>query len=970
MTTFAGDGQNNAPIHEQANNLTSNQTSEQIQDPSGEPNENRYDFRAIESKWQQRWEETGLFRVENHSDKPKFYGLDFFPYPSGAGISVGHCRNYVPLDVACRLRVMQGYNVLHPMGWDAFGQPAENEAIKIGRNPKEMVPEYAANYKRQLKLVGISYDWSREINSSAPDYYKWTQWIFLLLHKRGLAYRSNAAVNWCPLDKTVLANEEVVNGRCWRCDSLVEKRYIPQWFLKITDYADRLLSGLDTVQWPDGIKNMQREWIGRSEGAEIDFPVISNQIVNAQMISKLQTADQGIGESTTELMTESIRVFTTRPDTLWGATFMVLAPEHPLVEKITTADNRAGVQEYKARAQRVTEIERQSTERTKTGVFTGAYAENPVNGEPIPIWIADYVLMGYGTGAIMAVPAHDQRDFEFARKYDIPIVLVYKTDTLETAEAMTEALSTGGVMAAFTPLPNARAGTEFPFAGLPNNKETVAVIIRWMEARNVGKGVVNFRLRDWLISRQRYWGAPIPIIHCAKCGEVPVPEDQLPVLLPDVEKYQPTGTGESPLAGIPEFVNTTCPVCGGAARRETDTMGGTACSSWYFLRFADPHNTHQPFDSEIAKYWLPVDLYAGGAEHAVSHLLYSRFWTKVIHDAGLISFDEPFLRLKNQGMVLAYTPGREIKKEEVVDTADDTADGDEPIQDWKVLTLEERQSVPQSEWVWRWTKMSKSKRNVVTPDEMAQKYGADSLRLFGLFVAPFEETIQWTDKGIEGASRFVNRIWRLWTEMSAYYLPDWQVELAPLLAQKRAMATDEGDQNPLFLGEDERKLRRKLHQTIRKVGDDIENFRFNTAVAALMELTNELSLYRNALGGSQPSPAQAVVLSEVLATLPLLVSPIMPHSADEWWERLGKEGSTFKQTWPHFDEEAASEDSMTFVVQVNGKVRDRLTVPVGTSNAELERLALANEKVISDQKGKQIRKVIVVSGKLVNIVIS
>jgi leucyl-tRNA synthetase len=931
MTTFASDDRADLQANEPAPETVSEQT------------ENRYDFRAIEAKWQRRWEETGLFRVENHSDKPKFYGLDFFPYPSGAGISVGHCRNYVPLDVACRLKVMQGHNVLHPMGWDAFGQPAENEAIKRGRNPKVMVSEYAANYKRQLQLVGISYDWSREINSSAPNYYKWTQWLFLLLYKRGLAYRSNAAVNWCPADKTVLANEEVVNGRCWRCGTLVEKRYIPQWFFKITDYAERLLSGLDDVQWPEGIKMMQREWIGRSEGAEVDFPLVGAQ--------------------------ESIRVFTTRPDTLWGATFMVLAPEHPLLEKITTPEHAEAVRDYKERAQRATEIERQSTERTKTGVFTGAYADNPVTGEPIPVWIADYVLMGYGTGAIMAVPAHDQRDFEFARKYAIPVVLVYKTDAAQTADAMTEALPTGGAMASFTPAPNARAGTEFLFAGLPNNKATVDTIIRWMEAKRVGKGVVNYRLRDWLISRQRYWGAPIPIIHCGKCGDVPVPDDQLPVLLPDVEKYQPTGTGESPLAGIPEFVNTTCPQCGGAARRETDTMGGTACSSWYYLRFADPHNDRQAFAPEIAKYWLPVDLYAGGAEHAVSHLLYSRFWTKVIHDAGLIGFDEPFLRLKNQGMLLAYTPGREIKKDEEVNSGDEN-EADEPIEDWKVLSPDERMTVPESAWVWRWTKMSKSKGNVVTPDEMAHKYGADSLRLFGLFVAPFEETVQWTDKGIEAASRFVNRVWRLWTELRPYYEEGWQADLSALLTQRRAIATDEGDQNPLFLGEDERKLRRKLHQTIRKVGEDIENFRFNTAVAALMELTNDLSLFRNALGGNQPSPAQAVLLSEILETLPLLMSPITPHLADEWWERLGKQGSTFKQAWPHVDEEAAKEDAITIVVQINGKLRDRLTVAIDTPDAEIQQLALASEKVVSEQNGKQIRKVIVVPGKLVNIVMN
>ncbi|HZT41194.1 MAG TPA: leucine--tRNA ligase [Chthonomonadaceae bacterium] len=874
----------------------------------------RYDFRAIEKKWQRRWEEAGLFHAENKSDRPKFYGLDFFPYPSGAGISVGHCRNYVPLDVACRQKAMQGFNVLHPMGWDAFGQPAENEAIKRGRNPKEMVEEYAANYKRQLKLVGISYDWSREINSSHPDYYKWTQWFFLLLYKRGLAYRASTPINWCPSCKTGLANEEVVAGRCWRCGTPVEKRPMPQWYFKITAYADRLISGLDTIQWPEGIKLMQREWIGRSEGAEVDFPVVGHE--------------------------ETIRVFTTRPDTLWGATFMVLAPEHPLVDVVTTAEQRAEVEAYKLKAQRETEIERQSTERAKTGVFTGAYAVNPVNGEQIPIWIADYVLMGYGTGAIMAVPAHDQRDFEFARKYNIPIVLVYQISVDQTIEAMTEATPHTGTMVLS------------PFAGSPNDKTTVNKVIRWLEEKSIGQGRVNYRLRDWLISRQRYWGAPIPIIHCPKDGEVPVPEDQLPVVLPDVEKYQPTGTGESPLAGIPEFVNTICPVCGGPARRETDTMGGFACSSWYFLRFADPHNNEEAFSREAADYWLPVDLYVGGAEHAVMHLLYARFWTKVMYDAGLIAFEEPFQRLRNQGMLLAHTPGREVRKDEDVSDGEDT-DSDEPIEDWKVLRPEERKTFPPDQIVWRWVKMSKSKGNVVTPDEIAEKYGADSLRVYGLFVAPFEDTVQWTDTGIEAAHRYVNRVWRLWTELRPHYRPDWRADLG-------AISSLEGQ---------ERNLRRKLHQTIRKVGEDIESFRFNTCIAALMELTNDLSAFRNELGNKAPTEPQAILISEVLETLTLLLSPIAPHLADEFWERLGQEGFTFRQPWPQFDPEVAAEEAITIVVQVNGKVRDRLLVPVDMPDSEIEKLALESEKVRAELDGKQVRKVIAVPGKLVNVVI-
>ncbi len=871
---------------------------------------NRYDFRTIEAKWQQRWEEADLFRVDYDPNKPKFYGLDFFPYPSGAGISVGHCRNYVPLDVVCRLKGMQGYNVLRPMGWDAFGQPAENEAIKRGRNPREMVTDYAANYRRQFKIVGMSYDWSREINSSHPDYYRWTQWFFLLLHKRGLAYRSDTPINWCPSCKTGLANEEVVAGRCWRCNSVVEKRPLPQWYFRITAYGDRLISGLDTIQWPEGIKTQQREWIGRSEGAEVDFAVIGHDA--------------------------ALRVFTTRPDTLWGATFMVMAPEHPLVAQITTPENAVAVQEYTERAQRSTEIERQATDRTKTGVFTGAYANNPVNGEPIPIYIADYVLMGYGTGAIMAVPAHDQRDFEFAKKYSLPIVMVYQSAPEQTAESLEEALPAGGAMALG------------PFAGEPNSKETVRKVIKWIEEQGTGKGVVNFRLRDWLISRQRYWGAPIPIIHCPNCGAVPVPEDQLPVLLPDVEKYQPTGTGESPLAGIPEFVNTTCPECGSPAKRETDTMGGFACSSWYFLRFADPHNSERAFDPELANYWLPVDLYVGGAEHAVMHLLYARFWTKVMHDAGLVPFDEPFQRLRNQGMLLAYTAGRRVTKDEAGDGEE--VDTNEPLEDWKVLKPEEKASLPEDQWVWKWVKMSKSMGNVVTPDEISERLGADTLRLYSLFVAPFEETVQWSDKGIEGAYRFVNRVWRLWTELRPHYSADWR---------SGTVAT----------GDTERKLRRKLHQTIRKVGDDIENFRFNTGVAALMEFTNELSAFRNELSHQTPTAEQVTLISEILETLTLLLAPITPHLSDEFWELLGKEGYTRNCAYPTFDPAAAAEESIVIVVQVNGKLRERIEVAPDTATAEIERLALACEKVQAELTTKQVRKVITVPGKLVNIVV-
>lgn len=875
-----------------------------------ERSETRYDFRAVETKWQRLWHETNLFRTENRSDLPKYYGLVFFPYPSGAGISVGHCKNYIPVDVAIRLKWMQGYNVLHPMGWDAFGQPAENEALKKGRNPREMVPEYAANYKRQLNSVGIAYDWSREVNSSLPDYYRWTQWLFLLLHKRGLAYRANTPINWCPSCKTGLANEEVVNGKCWRCDSNVEKRPMPQWYFKITEYAERLISGLDTIQWPDGIKMMQREWIGRSEGAEVDFGVAGHS--------------------------DTIRIFTTRPDTLWGATFMVLAPEHPLVAKLTTGDRRAEVEEYVAKAQRTTEIDRMAADRSKTGVFIGAYAVNPVNNEQIPIWIADYVLMGYGTGAIMAVPAHDQRDFEFARKYDIPIVIVYQQHPDETAETMPEATPSGGT---------AVIG---PFVGDANDKYSIVPkVVKWIEERGIGTGVINYRLRDWLISRQRYWGAPIPIVYCDACGTVPVPEDQLPVLLPEVERYQPTGTGESPLAGIPEFVHTQCPQCGEPARRETDTMGGFACSSWYFLRFADPHNADAAFSRESADYWLPVDLYSGGAEHAVMHLLYARFWTKVMFDAGLVAFEEPFQKLRNQGMLLAWTPGRPVRNED-----SEEGDDDAPIENWKPLKPEEKLTIPQEQWEFRWVKMSKSLYNVVTPDDMAEQYGSDSLRIYMLFAAPFEETVQWKDtSGVEAAARYISRVWRLFTDLRPHFMEDWKWHL-----------------NSTIWTAAEQGLRRKLHSTIRKVGEDIDNFRFNTAVAAMMELTNEISKFRNALGDTAPTFVQRVALSEVLENLTLLLSPIAPHLADDFWERLGKSGFTFRESWPQWDAEAAKEEEITIIVQINGKLREKMQVAVGTSDAELETLSLGLEKIQSETAGKTIRKVIVVPGKLVNIV--
>ncbi len=873
--------------------------------------DDRYAFREIEARWQTYWEENRTFATPDDSDKPKFYTLEMFPYPSGAGLSVGHGKNYLPNDAFCRYKAMQGFNVLHPMGWDAFGQPAENEAIKRGRNPREMVPEYAANYRRTLKRLGASYDWSREVNSSTPDYYRWTQWFFLLLYKRGLAYRSTAPINWCPSCKTGLANEEVKEGRCWRCDSAVEKRPLPQWYFNILQYADRLLADLDLVNWPEGTKQMQREWIGRSEGAEVNFAVNGS--------------------------TESIRVFTTRPDTLWGATFLVLAPEHPLVAEVTTPEQAEAVEAYVQRAAATADMDRLNAERSKSGVPTGATALNPVTGQDIPIWIADYVLMGYGTGAIMAVPAHDQRDFEFARKFDLPIELVYSTpEGPQTGGEMTEAAPHDGVMREFTPSPMSQA-PKSPFAGRPNSKETVRDVVRWMAEQGIVEQKVNFKLRDWLISRQRYWGAPIPMVHCPECGEVPVPEGQLPVLLPEVDRYEPSGTGESPLATIEEFVNTSCPKCGSDARRETDTMGGFACSSWYFLRFVDPHNSTEFASREKLDKWLPVDLYTGGAEHAVMHLLYARFWTKVMYDAGLLGFVEPFTQLRHQGSLLAYTPGRKPRGSE--------ADGD-TVLDWIVLKPEERAGFPKDQIAWRWTRMSKSKGNVVSPDEMCEQFGADSLRLYEMFVAPFEDNVQWSEDGIHGAHRFINRAWR------------WIVRALPQYSAKwRSSSASYNDAD--------KKIRRKLHQTIIKVGEDLEGFRFNTAISALMELVNDLYLYRPLDGGGAQTPA---VLSEAAETLTLLLAPFTPHMADELWSRMGHKGTTYTAAWPVGDTQVAAEDEVTLVVQVNGKVRDRITVASDASEEAIKQLALDCEKVREALEGKTVRQVIVVPKRLVNVV--
>ena len=811
------------------------------------PMQDRYDPKKIEPYWQAEWERADLYDTREDTTRPKFYVLEMFPYPSGDGLSVGHLHNYVPCDVIGRHKRMAGHNVLHPMGWDAFGLPAENDALLKGLHPKETVPRYAANFKRQLKLTGCAYDWTREINSSSPEYYRWTQWFFLLLYKRGLAYRATGSQWWCEKCRTILANEQVVNGCCWRHpDTQVTRKDLEQWFFKITAYADRLIDDLDEIDWPEPIKLMQRNWVGRSEGAELAFPVAGHP-------------------------GKEVRFFTTRPDTVFGVSFMVLAPEHPLVAEITIGEQRAAVEDYVAQARRQSEIERLSTVKEKTGVFTGAYARNLFSGTEIPIWIADYVLMGYGTGAIMAAPGEDQRDFEFATRYSLEIPVV-------TAPA-------DG-----SPAPTDRA---FPEDGVSVNSgflngmktaDAIRAVCKYAEEHEIGRPTISYRMRDWLISRQRYWGCPIPIVYCKRDGIVPVPESQLPVVLPDIKNYQPSGTGRSPLANVPEFVHTTCPLCDGPAERETDTLDGFACSSWYFLRFASPHYDRAPFDRKKADYWLPVDLYVGGAEHAVMHLLYARMWTKVMYDAGIVNFKEPFKVLRNQGMVWA-------------------ADGQ---------------------------KMSKSKGNVVTPDAMVEKYGADALRLWELFMGPFEEPTNWNEEGVVGTARYLARVWNAVRRFVDAGCP-------------------EGSPNPETV--------RRAHKAIRIVTDHVERMRFNTALAALMDQLNYLM---------KLAPEEAGRFA--LETYVVMLAPMAPHIAEEMWRAMGHTASVHLEPWPKFSKELARDETVTVVVQVNGKVRDRLQVGAGTSEDEVREMALGSESVARHLGGKQPRKVIYVPDKLLNIV--
>ena len=791
-----------------------------------------------------------MYEVREDDPKPKFYALTMFPYTSG-DLHIGHWYAMAPSDVYARYKMMQGYNVLHPMGFDAFGLPAENKAISTGINPAVWTLKNVENMRRQLRSIGAIYDWSREVITCLPEYYRWTQWFFLKLYEAGLAYRGNAAVNWCPKCQTVLANEQVVgDGICWRCDSVVEKKRLEQWFFKITKYADELLD-FSKIDWPERIRIMQTNWIGKSYGADISF-----------------------GLDIPGNDAKEIRVFTTRPDTLFGVTFFVLAPEHPLVPQLTTPDRKAEVEAYIRKAQRQTEFERTAADTEKTGVFLGSHVINRVNGEKVPIWIADYVLPQYGTGAVMGVPAHDQRDFDFARKYGIPIRIVVAPDDWDGQDLQAAHLEGGHMV------------NSAQFNGL-SDQEMVPAICDFLAGKGWGGKTITYRLRDWLISRQRYWGAPIPMVYCPKCGILPVPEDQLPVLLPPDAEFKPTG--ESPLKYCESFVNTTCPKCGGPAKRETDTMDTFMCSSWYFLRYTSPTYAKHPFSQDQVNYWMPVDLYTGGAEHATLHLLYSRFFVKAIRDIGIVKFDEPFTRLFNQGII-----GSQGEK------------------------------------------MSKSKGNVVTPDDYVRELGADAVRVYLMFVGPWEQGGDWNDNGIIGMGRWLRRVWNL---VSAGYTPK------------------------TLDAEAEKECLRAMHKTIKKATEDLERFRFNTMLSALMEYSNLLAKIQE--NGS----VKETVWADAVKALLLLLAPSAPHMAEELWQQLGYAYSVHKQPWPDWDRELAADEEITLVIQVNGKLRDKLTVPVDISEEAARELAFGQERIKGYVEGKDIAKVIYVPGRLLNIVL-
>ncbi|MGG2094955.1 leucine--tRNA ligase [Bacillus sp. S13(2024)] len=798
-----------------------------------------FNHQEIEKKWQAYWEENKTFRTPDETDKPKFYALDMFPYPSGAGLHVGHPEGYTATDILSRMKRMQGYNVLHPMGWDAFGLPAEQYALDTGNSPAEFTEKNINTFRNQIKALGFSYDWDREVNTTDPNYYKWTQWIFLQLFEKGLAYVDEIPVNWCPALGTVLANEEVIDGVSERGGHPVERRPMKQWMLKITAYADRLLEDLDELDWPESLKDMQRNWIGRSEGAEVHFNIDGTD--------------------------EKFTVFTTRPDTLFGATYCVLAPEHALVAEITTAEQKEAVEAYIDSVKAKSDLERTELAKEKTGVFTGAYAVNPVNGEKLPIWIADYVLATYGTGAVMAVPAHDERDYEFAKTFDLPM-----KEVVEGGDITKEAHTGDG------------AHVNSAFLDGLNKEEAIAKMIEWLEVTSAGNQKVTYRLRDWLFSRQRYWGEPIPVIHWEDGTMTAVKEEELPLVLPKTENIRPSGTGESPLANIDEWVNVVDPVTGKKGRRETNTMPQWAGSCWYYLRYIDPNNSEALVDPEKVKQWLPVDIYIGGAEHAVLHLLYARFWHKVLYDIGVVPTKEPFQQLFNQGMILGENN----------------------------------------------EKMSKSKGNVVNPDDIVASHGADTLRLYEMFMGPLDASIAWSENGLDGARRFLDRVWRLFVQDNG--------ELSEKI-------TDAAKQN----------LEKVYHQTVKKVTEDYTELRFNTAISQMMMFINDA--YK-----AETLP------KEYVEGFVKMLAPVAPHVAEELWNKLGHNETISYVSWPTFDESKLVEDEVEIVVQVMGKVRAKLTMKKDASKEEMEQLAL--EAIKEQIEGKTVRKVIVVPGKLVNIV--
>ena len=818
----------------------------------------RYDFRAIEQKWQKYWEENDVFHTDENSDKEKYYVLEMFPYPSGK-LHMGHVRNYSIGDVIARYMRMKGMNVLHPMGWDSFGLPAENAAIKNGIRPDIWTHDNIAEMKNQLKSLGLSYDWDREVATCKEEYYKWTQWLFIQFFNKGLAYKKKNPVNWCPSCQTVLANEQVVDGVCERCKSPVGKKELSQWYFKITDYAERLLDDLDKLPgWPEKVKLMQKNWIGKSVGAEVDFDIVGHD--------------------------EKMKIFTTRPDTLYGVTFMVLAPEHPLVKELITPEHQAEVDVFMDKLQYLSDIDRNSTTLEKEGCFTGSYAVNPLTGKNVPIYIANYILMDYGTGAIMAVPAHDQRDFDFAAKYGIDIIPVIDPENPDIdINDLKEAFVAEGTMI-----------NSGDFNGL-NNKEAMPKIIDYIESKGIGKKTVNFRLRDWLISRQRYWGAPIPMIYCEDCGWVPEKEENLPVLLPTDVEF--TGKGESPLATSESFAHAVCPHCGKPAKREMDTMDTFVDSSWYFLRYTDANNDKEAFNKEKADYWMNVDQYIGGVEHAILHLLYARFYTKVLHDLGLTDADEPFKNLLTQGMVLM--------------------DG---------------------------SKMSKSKGNIVSPTEIIDKYGSDTARLFILFAAPPDRDLEWSETGVEGSYKFLNRVWRLVLEI---------IENADETQKAEVSSADD------------RQLYYELNKTVKRVTECLAagRFSFNTSISSIMELVNEMYRYK------ETEAPNYALMREAAVKLVLVLSPFVPHICEEMWQKLGFEHSLYFEKWPEYDESALVLDTVEIVVQLNGKVKMKADVASGLSREELADIMLADERVKELTAGKNVVKVVAVPGKLVNIVV-